>query len=320
VIATDHRVSAMPMRVDAIRFAARDIHCFELARLDGSVLPASEPGSHIDLHLPNGTVRQYSLLEADPAPRRYRVCIKRAPQSRGGSAYIFDNLRVGDLLSISAPRNNFPLAANAAHSLLIAGGIGITPIWSMLRYLQARNMSWELHYCCRSRTEMPFMEALESFSQVQLYFDDERSGEPISLTDIIAGAAPGTHVYCCGPTPMLDAYEHATQSLPEEMVHLERFNLQVASSSQSNFTVELARSGGRFVVPEGKSILQVLREHGVNVTSSCEQGVCGACETAVISGSPDHKDAVLTAREREAGKSMMICCSGSKTDCLVLDL
>ena len=163
------------VRVTAIRYAARDTHMYELSRLDGKPLPRYEPGAHIDLHLPNGLVRQYSLIEAEPDPSHYTIAVKRDPASRGGSRYVHDELRVGKTLKISAPRNNFPLVESASHVVLLAGGIGITPIWCMVQRLEKLGRSWTLYYACRSRSDMAFLQALESMAGAQFHFDDERA-------------------------------------------------------------------------------------------------------------------------------------------------
>jgi ferredoxin-NADP reductase len=308
------------VRVTAIRYAARDTHLFEFSRLDGQPLPAYEPGAHIDLHLPNGIVRQYSLIEPEPDPGRYTIGVKRDPASRGGSRYVHDELRVGRTLKISAPRNNFPLVENASHVVLIAGGIGITPIWCMVQRLAGLGRSWKLHYACRSRADMAFLSALERMDGAQFHFDDESGGKFLDVGAIVTAAPADAHLYCCGPTPMLKAFETATVSRPREQVHIEYFTPKQEAAKAGGFTVELARSGKEFVIPEGKSILQVLLDAGIDVDYSCELGICGACEQRVISGVPEHRDAILTEEEQAANTKVMICCAGCKTERLVLDL
>ena len=308
------------VRVSAIRYAARDTHLYEFTPLDGRPLPPYAPGAHIDLHLPNGLVRQYSLITAEPDPGSYSVGIKRDPASRGGSRYIHDELRVGKTLKISAPRNNFPLVADADHVVLLAGGIGITPIWCMVQRLEKLGRSWELHYACRSRSDMAFLSALEAMSSSRFHFDDESEGKFLDVASIVAKAPKGAHLYCCGPTPMLKAFEAATADWPREQVHIEYFTPKQEAAKTGGFTVELARSGKEFIIPEGKSILQVLLDAGVDVDYSCELGICGACEQRVISGIPDHRDAILTEEEQASNTKVMICCAGCKSERLVLDL
>jgi len=308
------------VRVTAIRYAARDTHLYEFTRLDGQPLPAYEPGAHIDLHLPNGLTRQYSLIEAEPDPASYTVGIKRDPASRGGSRYIHDELRVGKTLKISAPRNNFPLVENAGHVLLFAGGIGITPIWCMVQRLAKLGRPWTLHYACRSRADMAFLKALEAMTSSKFHFDEESGGKFLDVAAIVAGAPKDAHLYCCGPTPMLQAFESATTNWPREQIHIEYFTPKQEAAKSGGFTVELARSGKEFIIPEGKTILQVLLDAGVDVDYSCELGICGACEQRVISGEPEHRDAILTEEEQASNTKVMICCAGCKSERLVLDL
>ena len=308
------------VRVTAIRYAARDTHLFEFTPLDGKPLPAYEPGAHIDVHLPSGLTRQYSLIKEEPDPSSYTVGIKRDPASRGGSRYVHDELRVGKTLKISAPRNNFALVENAKHVVLFAGGIGITPIWCMVQRLERLGRSWKLYYACRSRSDMAFLQALEAMSSAQFHFDEETAGKFLDVKAIVAETSKDAHLYCCGPTPMLKAFEAATADWPREQIHIEYFTPKQEADKKGGFVVELARSGQEFVIPEGKTILQVLLDAGVDVDYSCELGICGACEQRVISGEPEHRDAILTEEEQASNTKVMICCAGCKSDRLVLDL
>jgi ferredoxin-NADP reductase len=308
------------VRLTAIRYAARDTNLYELTPLDGKPLPGYEPGAHIDLHLPNGLIRQYSLLDDEPDGSSYSIAVKRDPASRGGSRCVHDDLRVGRPLRISAPRNNFALVENAKHVILFAGGIGITPIWCMVQRLEKLGRSWKLYYACRSRADMAFLQALEAMTSSQFHFDDESGGEFIDVAGIIAEAPRDTHLYCCGPTPMLKAFETATADWPREQIHVEYFTPKQEPDKKGGFVVELARSGQEFIIPEGKSILQVLLDAGIDVDYSCELGICGACEQRLVSGIPEHRDAILTEEEQASNTKVMICCAGSKSDRLVLDL
>jgi ferredoxin-NADP reductase len=308
------------VRLVGIRYAARDIHFFELARPDGGVLPAGEPGAHVDLHLSDGSIRQYSLTRSDPAPASYTLGVKRDAAGRGGSRLIFDTLKVGQLMTISAPRNNFALVENAAHVVLLAGGIGITPIRAMVQRLSALGRSFELHYSSRSRADMAFADELAPMPSVRLHCDDEHGGKFLDLAAVIAAAPQDSHYYCCGPTLMLAAFEAATKALLPAQVHVEYFTAKEEKSLAGGYIVRLARSNREFVTPPGKSILQVLQDAGIDITYSCEQGICGSCETRVLAGEPDHRDAILSDAERAANQTMMICCSGAKSDKLVLDL
>jgi ferredoxin-NADP reductase len=308
------------VRLTAIRYAARDTNLFEFARVDGKPLPPYEPGAHIDLHLPNGLVRQYSLIVAKSDFASYTVGIKRDPASRGGSRYIHDELRVGKTLRISTPRNNFPLKEDAGHIILFAGGIGITPIWCMVQRLAERGRSWQLYYSARSRADMAFLEALEQMTPATFHFDDQAAGKFLDIAGILAQAPKDAHLYCCGPAPMLAAFEAAAANWPHEQVHIEYFTPKAAPAKSGGFTVELARSGQEFFIPEGKTILEVLLDAGVDVDYSCELGICGACEQRVISGQPEHRDSILTEEEQAENTRVMICCAGCKSDRLVLDL
>ncbi len=306
----------------AIRPAARDMKIFTLERADGGTLPASTPGAHIGVLFPNGLLRDYSLIAPQESPRDYTICVKRETRESGGSSYLHNKIRIGDSLRINPPKNNFPLNETAPYTVLIAGGIGITPIYAMLTRLLAIGRDWELHYACQTRGDSAFLSELEGLANVHLHFDDESDGRFLPVFEIVAKAAPQSHLYCCGPTPMLAAFEAAAaaEKRPAEEIHVEYFKAKFDSDLSGGFTVRLARSGKEFSVPPGKTILDVLRDAGIAVISSCEAGVCGACETTLLEGTADHRDAILSDQERQAGKSMMICCSGAMSDILVLDL
>jgi ferredoxin-NADP reductase len=309
-------------RLIDIEPVARDTNLYTFSRADGAALPAYKPGAHIDLHLANGLVRQFSLVVPDLNPKRYVVGVKRDAASRGGSRYIFDQMKVGDEIKISAPRNNFPLVEDAGHVTLFAGGIGITPIWCMAQHLAALGRSWKLYYACRSRADMAFVAALEKFDEKfrHLHFDEEAGGKVLDIAAAIAAEPEGAHVYCCGPNPMLKAFEAATANRPRNLVHVEYFTPKAEASTAGGFWVELARSGEEYFIPEGKKILEVLFDAGVDVDYSCELGICGACETRVISGIPEHRDSVLSEEEQASNTKVMICCAGCKTERLVLDM
>jgi ferredoxin-NADP reductase len=316
--------SLIEARLTGIETVARDTNVYIFARPDGGRLPPYKPGSHIDIHLPNGLIRQFSLLNPDADPERYVVAIKLDAASRGGSRYIFDDLRVGHALKISAPRNNFPLVEDADHVVLFAGGIGITPIWCMAQELAAQNRSWELYYSCRSRADMAFLATLEKLdrTRVHLHFDDEAAGKFLDLGAAIGAAPANAHFYCCGPNPMLTAFETAAASRPRHNVHVEYFTpkAEAAAGTLGGFWVELSRSGEEYFIPEGKKILEVLYEAGIDVDYSCELGICGECLTRVISGIPEHHDSVLSEEEQAANDKVMICCAGCKSERLVLDM
>jgi tetrachlorobenzoquinone reductase len=308
------------VRLMSIRFGARDTNLYEFCESSGARLPAASAGSHVDLYLPDGLVRQYSLIEPCEAPTHYLIGVKKDAQSRGGSRFLHDAARVGDRFRISRPRNNFPLVEDAPHVLLIAGGIGITPIRCMWQRLKSLARSAELVYACRSRADAVFLSELEGEGAVALHFDDEHAGSVLDVGALLAKMPNGTHAFCCGPTPMLKAFEGAAASWPPERVHVEYFTPQAEAAKEGGFTAVLARSGKEVVIAPGETILAALVQAGIDAPYSCEEGVCGACMTTVIEGLPDHRDSVLTAEERTKNTKIMICCSGSKTDRLVLDL
>jgi ferredoxin-NADP reductase len=310
----------IPVRLTAIRYAAHETSLFEFERPDGSALPPAAPGAHIDVHLPNGIVRPYSLVEAGPQMHSYVIGVKRDPKGRGGSVHLHDAVRVGAEIAISEPRNNFALVEAADYSVLIAGGIGITPIWCMAQRLTELGRKFELHYACRDRRDVAFLRTIDTMSQVRLHIDAEAGGKFLDIPAIVAAAPAGAHFYCCGPAPMLDGYEKAIASLDPAHVHLERFAAVEEAARGGNFIVELRQSGREFAIPEGRSILEVLREAGFDLDFSCEQGICGSCRVGVIEGEPDHRDMVLSDEERAENSAMMICCSGSKSPRLVLAL
>jgi ferredoxin-NADP reductase len=311
-------------RLTAITPVAKDTNLYTFQRTDGAALPAYKPGAHIDLHLPNGMIRQFSLCAPNTDPNSYVVGIKRDAQSRGGSRYIFDEMRVGQEIKISAPRNNFPLIENADHVVFVAGGIGVTPIWCMVQQLIALKRPWTLHYSCRARDEMAFLQDLQKLDpqSVHLHFDDEAGGKFLDLAAVAAAAPQGAHIYCCGPNPMLKAFEAATAGRPKHQVHVEYFTAKEETKAEElgGFWVELARSGEEYFIPPGKKILEVLFDAGVDVDYSCELGICGACETRVISGIPIHHDSVLSEEEQATNEKVMICCCGCATERLVLDM
>jgi ferredoxin-NADP reductase len=288
--------------------------------------PAFEAGSHIDLHLPNGLVRSYSLCNPATDRQRYVVGVLNDRKSRGGSRYVHQQLRVGMTLPISHPRNNFKLEEGAGRSVLVAGGIGVTPIWCMLQRLAAIGKPAELIYCARSRKESAFGEAIAALAAekgiaLTWHFDEEKGGPP-DLAALLGGKGADSHYYCCGPTPMLDNFEKTCEQLGLANAHIERFaavHVEAPSATQS-YVVECARSGKTVEVPPGKSILDSLIDAGLNPDHSCKEGVCGACETKVLDGEVDHHDGILTKLERASNKTMMICVSGCKRGPLVLDI
>lgn len=308
------------VRLESVRFGARDINLYEFTSISGGQLPPSTAGAHVDLYLPGGLVRQYSLTEPADGPTSYVIGVKKDQQSRGGSSFLHDKAHVGDIFRISSPRNNFALVEDAPHALLIAGGIGITPIWCMWQRLKSLARPATLVYACRSRADAVFLREIEGEGAVTVHFDDEQAGSALDFESLLARVPPGTHAFCCGPAAMLKAFEDAAASWPVDRVHVEYFRPRSEPDTAGGFTVRLARSGKEVFVAAGTTILAALVQAGINVPYSCEEGVCGACMTTVLEGLPDHRDSVLTPEERSKNNRIMICCSGSSTRRLVLDL
>lgn len=313
--------------VHTLKFEAQDILSLELRPLAGQEFPAFEAGSHIDLHLPNGIVRSYSLLNDCRERHRYVIGVLKDKASRGGSRAVHEQLRIAMQLQISEPRNNFKLVETAAHSVLVAGGIGITPILSMARQLHQLGRPFEVIYCARARQNAAFVAEIESLAtQVHWHFDDEQ-GAPPNLQALLSAhpgvGAANTHYYACGPAVMLDAFEHSCASLGYVHAHIERFQaveIAPASDAQQTYTVELKRSGQILTVLPGQSLLATLQAAHIECNTSCEEGICGSCETRILEGTPDHRDSVLSPAEQASHKMMMVCVSGCKSSHLVLDL
>lgn len=295
--------------------AADDVVALRLARPDGADLPGWTPGAHIDLHLGQDLVRQYSLC-GDPAETAaYRIAVLATPDSRGGSKAVH-NLRPGDHVRVSEPRNHFPFEP-ADHYVFVAGGIGITPLLPMIKAAEAAGATWELAYGGRRRSSMAFLKTLQLYGP-RLHVVAQEEAGLLDLNAVLAGYRPGARIYACGPEPLLAALEERCAGLP---LHLERFTAAtVDTSGDTEFEVVLDRSGRTLTVPPGRSIFEVVREAGVNVLGSCLEGICGTCETEVLDGAVDHRDTVLSTEEREADECMMICVSRSRSTRLTLDL
>ncbi len=313
-----------PLRVQVSRKwdAADGIAGIELTAVNGQ-LPTFQPGAHIDVHMPNGLVRQYSLTNGPGETQSYTIGVKLEPDSRGGSQCMHEDVRQGDVLAISEPRNNFPLRRDAIETLFVAGGIGITPLLSMARALGHSNLPHELHYFAQSGQHMAFPDVLASLDEAlvpHLGLDPQATGK--QLDKLLGGYEPAMHLYVCGPGPMLEATRRiaAEHGWPDESVHFEYFKNTNEIDDSSSFEIDLARSVMTLQVPAGKTILEVLRDSGVDVPSSCEQGACGTCMTTVLEGEPDHQDVYLNESEKSSGDCIMTCVSRAKSDRLVLDI
>jgi vanillate O-demethylase ferredoxin subunit len=298
-----------------------DISLLEFHGYDGSALPPFTAGSHIDLHLPCGMVRSYSLVNCPGESHRYLIGVKNEPDGRGGSRFIHEQLRPGDQIEIDEPRNNFMLCENAPRAVLIAGGIGVTPFASMVPRLEQLGQPWELHYAARSPCSAGFVRHLAPYGpKVKFYYSAGANAARIDIDRLVAEVPRDTHVYCCGPRGMLSAFEAATAELPSAQVHLEFFGNAGGVAKDGAFDVRLARSGQTITIRSGETILDALLKRGIDAPYSCLEGVCSSCETRVLSGIPDHRDLILSREERNANDRMLICCSRSKSDTLVLDI
>ena len=302
--------------------AAEGIAAFELAPVSGQ-LPSFQPGAHVDVHLPNGLVRQYSLTNGPGLTSVYRLGVKLEPDSRGGSRYMHDSVLEGDTLQLSEPHNNFPLRRDAARTVLIAGGIGVTPLLAMAQTLQRQGLAWELHYFAQSDDHIAFAEVLEPLSAGLVKHlglsPEQTTGE---LERITRSYETASHVYVCGPGPMIEATRTiaAGSGWPEDAVHFEYFKNESDLDDASSFEVLLARSGQTLVVGAGRSLLESLREAGVAMPSSCEQGLCGTCMVTVLEGELDHQDMYFNDSERAAGDKVLTCVSRARSRRIVLDL
>ncbi len=315
----------MLLRIRSITYLAEAINGYELVDPRGRDLPRFAAGSHIAVRLGGGLLRDYSLCN-DPAERR-RYCIAVLRERDGeGSCQLHEAVRVGDPVEVSLPRNNFPLAEDARRHLFLAGGIGITPVMAMIAELRRRGADFLLHYCTRSPEATAFREELDLLTaqgRVRLHHD---GGDPARGLDIAAALRepqPGTHLYYCGPAGMMAAAAAAASHWPDGTVHCEYFTGPAAGPPQAldedrPFRVRLLNSGGEYEVPPGETIINVLRRHDMPVRASCELGYCGACLTRYRAGEPDHRDQILSARDRE--RYLLICCSRAKSAVLELDL
>jgi vanillate monooxygenase ferredoxin subunit len=315
----------LSVRVARKREEAQGIASFDLVGAMMAALPAFSAGSHIDVHLPGGKIRQYSLCNDPRETHRYTIAVLRDPNSRGGSVAMHELVNEGDLLTISAPRNHFALAEDATHSLLLAGGIGITPLLGMAERLSADGSSFELVYCTRSRERTAFAAHLTQArfdGKVRLFHGDAKSGADLDLEALLATPRPGQHLYVCGPQGFIAAAIAAASHWPQAQVHREFFDAaaQSAATIDQPFEVEIASSGKRVPVALGQTVVEALRAADVEVQTACEQGVCGTCLTRVLSGVPDHRDQYLTPEEQTANDQFLPCCSRSRTAVLVLDL
>lgn len=316
----------LELEITDVQAEARDVIHVELRAPGGGELPAFEPGAHLAIDLPNGMIRHYSLANDWRERDRYVIGVARAAQGRGGSLFIHQALRRGMKLRVSTPRNGFPLDTSGRSYLFLAGGIGITPILAMIRWCEANARPWRLAYAVRSAQRAAFLETLAGLGggSIHLHTDDLQAGvfDPVPW---LAGAPEGEHVYCCGPTPMMDAVKAAASHRDPQTVHFEYFAAPAGSevavpANARAFTIELRKSGRSLEVPADKTILDILEKNGIPVVSSCREGTCRTCETGVCEGAVEHRDYCLTPKEQEAGTTMLVCVSRARSERLVLDL
>lgn len=319
-------LSALKVLVRRKAVEALDICTFEFVRADGTPLPGFSAGSHIDVHLPGGITRQYSLCNDPAESHRYLIAVLKDPATRGGSKAMHELVHEGDTLSISAPKNHFPLAHEAERSLLLAGGIGITPILCMAERLAIAGAEFELHYCTRSRERMAFHDRIRQSafsSRAAFHFSDGDEAQKLQLDLLLGTAQRGTHLYVCGPKGFMNAVLAKARAAgwPEAQLHYEFFAAELLKSEDDgSFEVKLASSGRVVRVERDETVVQALADAGIAVQTSCEQGVCGTCLVRVLEGEPDHRDMYLSPEERAANDQFLPCCSRAKSPLLMLDL
>lgn len=302
---------------------AQDIVSFELAAADGQALPPFSAGSHIDVHIGDGLIRQYSLCNDPAETHRYQIAVLRDPASRGGSIAAHERINAGDTIQVSAPRNHFELGP-ADDYLLLAGGIGVTPILCMAERLAKTDARFSMHYCARSAGRAAFLDRIAASpfrERVQLHFDD--AGQKLELAGLLGQAGAGTHLYVCGPQGFIDHVTNSARAAgwAEDRIHLEYFGAAPQDTAGDvAFEVKLASSGQVYTIPADKSVCNALLEHGIDIPISCEQGVCGTCITRVLEGTPEHRDLYFTDEEKAANDQFTPCCSRARSRLLVLDL
>lgn len=316
----------LQVRVAAKVMEAQDICSLDLVPVDGETLPAFTAGAHIDVHLPGGLVRPWSLCNAPHETHRYVIAVLKDSASRGGSLAVHNQVQVGQLLCVSHPKNHFPLLEDAAHCLLLAGGIGITPLLCMAERLAHLEAPFALHFCSRSKERAAFVQRLQSAGysdKVHFHFDDGEDAQKLDIAALVSRPEAGRHLYVCGPRGFMDAVLNAAKAAgwPTDQLHAESFVGTVQHLQDDGcFEVEMADSGQVVQVAGDQTVLQALLQAGVDVPSACEQGVCGTCLMRVLSGVPEHRDQFLTPQERAANNQFLPCCSRALSARLVVAL
>ena len=318
---TSEQPPTMPLRVTRNDLIADGIHILEFRDATGKQLPEFSAGAHIAVRVPNGLLRKYSLCN-DPAERdRYQIAVKREDNGRGGSCSLIDDVKAGDELTVTAPVNDFGLPPRAQDFLFIAGGIGVTPIMAMIRQVASEGRRFRLFYCSRSPETTAFREELSEpqfKDTVTIHYDQGDPSRSLDLRAILAERKNREHLYCCGPRPLMEAVRAMTDHWSSTAVHFEAFSeAETHKAGDTPFRVKLARSGAVLDIPTNKTILEALREHGLEVPSSCETGTCGTCRTKLLEGEADHRDLVLADHERR--DNIMICVSRARGDEITID-
>lgn len=320
----------LSLMVRQIRYEAKGINSYELVDPTGASLPPFTAGAHIDVHLPSGLTRQYSLCNSPTERHRYVIAVLRDEKGQGGSKNLHDTLQVQDITTVSYPRNNFALAPEARKVILLAGGIGVTPIKSMAHALEYAGVPFEMHYCARNADCVAFSEQLEGpwiHGQLHFHFDNGNPAEGLNLMQLLKDRDDDTHVFYCGPGGFMQACAEATAHWPAGTVHLEHFKApetprtfpqESSAEVPGSFTVKIASTGAMIEVPAGRSIVEVLEQTGVRIETSCQSGLCGTCKIRYLEGEVDHQDFILG--DDEQGQWLTACVSRAKSKVLVLDL
>lgn len=311
-------------RIEQIKYECEGIISLELIPVNQNSFPSFSAGSHIDIKLPNGHTRSYSLTNAPNQYDRYNIAVKLEEDSKGGSAWFHHEARVGMEIQTLPPSNDFEMVPSDKMTVLFAAGIGITPILSMIAKLNSENHAWTLHYSAKTKRQRAFFPLLEklrenSNGQIHYYLTAEESSR-MDLQAIMQASPEGTHFYCCGPASFINVFIEAGQNHPAENIHFERFSASQEAATDGGYNIHLARDGRTLPVEAGQSILDVLLDSGIDVQYACSEGVCGTCKTTVLDGIPDHRDDCLSDEEKAQNKAIMVCCSGSLSKTLTLDL
>jgi ferredoxin-NADP reductase len=309
----------MKARIRFVRWEAEDILSFRLEPLAGESFPSFTAGAHVEIALKSGLSRSYSLLNDPDEVNAYEIGVHLSPDSRGGSKHIHEYWRAGDVVEISEPRNHFPIDESASFSILIGGGIGITPMLAMAARLTRLGKPWKLFYATRTRARAAFMDRMVGNPNVVITIDDEPDTPRLDLLTIIRSAPAQTHFYCCGPTGMLSAFRELGEHLGNRL-HYEYFATDKPVATDGGYQLQLQRSGKLIEVKQGETMLDALLGAGIDVGFACFEGVCGSCRVPVLDGIPDHRDQFLSQDEKNANSAVMTCCSGARSSCLTLDI